>query len=116
MQLQPRSIAIVPGRRRVRLNFALQLELGDAPQVLAQDFFLDFELVLVAGVLVMASAATGIIRTRWLNAVRRRFHDCFGVGACESGFFFGECGFDFLSGENERNEYGLAASEIFTNG
>ena len=54
----------------MHLNFALQFELGDAPQVLAQDFFLDLELVLVAGVLIMASAAAGEIWTGWRDAVR----------------------------------------------
>jgi hypothetical protein len=32
------------------------------------------------------------------------------LGAGETGLFFGESGFDFLSGENEGNEDGLAAS------
>ena len=52
------------------LNFALQFELGDAPQIFAQDFFLDFELMLVAGVLIMASAAAAEMWARRLDAVR----------------------------------------------
>ena len=71
--LQPRTIAIVPGRRRMDLNFAMQFKLGDAPQVLAQDFFLDFELMLVAGVLVVASATAAEMWARRRDAVRRRF-------------------------------------------
>ena len=37
-------------------NLARQFQFGDAQQVLAQDFFLDFELMLVSGVLVVAPA------------------------------------------------------------
>ncbi len=65
--LQARAIAIVPGRRRMDLDFALQFELGDAAQVLAQDFFLDLELMIVGGVLVVASAATGEMWARRLT-------------------------------------------------
>ncbi len=92
------------------LDFVLQFELGDAAQVLAQDFFLDFELLLVAGVLVVASAAAAKMRTGRRNAVRRWLDDRRGLGAGEAGLFFGENGFDFFSGKNEGNENGLAAS------
>ena len=54
----------------MQLNFALQFELGDAAQVLVEDFFLDFELMIVAGVLVVASAAAGEMRAGRRNAVR----------------------------------------------
>ncbi len=74
LHLQARTIAIVPGRRRMDLNFALQFELGDAPQVLAQDFFLDFELMLVGGVLILASTAAGEVRTWRPHAMRRRLY------------------------------------------
>jgi len=67
--LQARTVAIIPGRRRMDFDFAGQFEPGDAAQVLAQDFLLDFELVRVGGLLVMASAAAGEMRagrgTRW---------------------------------------------------
>ena len=51
-------------------DLALQFELGDAPQVLAQDFFLDLELVVIAGVLVMTSAAAAKMWTGRRNSVR----------------------------------------------
>src|SRR5208337_911162 len=91
-------------------DFALQFELGDAAQVLVQDFFLDLELVLVCGVLVVASAAAAKMRTRQRNAVRRRLDDCRGLGAGETGLLFGENNFDFFSRKNEGNENGLAPS------
>jgi hypothetical protein len=95
------------------LNFTLKFELGDAPQILAQDFFLDFELMLVAGLLIMASAAAAEMRTRRRDAVRRRLHDGFGFRADEAGFFFGDDSFDLFSGENEGDEDGLTASAVF---
>ena len=98
----------------MHLDFALQFELGDAAQIFAQDFFFDFELMFVAGVLVVAAAAAAEIFTLWLDAVGRSFDDGFRVCASESGFFFGERRFDFFSCENERDEHGLASSAIVT--
>ena len=98
----------------MHLDFALQFELGDAPQILAQDFFFDFELVFVAGVLVVASATAAEVFTVWLNPMRRSFHDGFRVCASEARLFFGERRFDFFSGKNEWDEHGLAASAVVT--
>ena len=100
----------------MQLNFALEFELGDAAQVLAQDFFLDLELVLVGGMLIVASAAVGEMWAGRRDAVRRRFHDCFCLRADEAGFFFRECGFDLFSDEDEGNEDGLAAGVVFAVG
>ena len=110
--MKARTIAIVPGRRRVHLNFTLQFDLGDAAQVLAQDFFLDLELLLVAGVLVVASAAAAEMWTRRQDAVRRRLYDGSGLRTGEAGLFLGDCGFDFFSGENKRDEDGFAAAVV----
>jgi hypothetical protein len=96
----------------MHLNVSLQIELRDAPQVLPQDFFLDLELVVVTGVLVMASPAAAKMWTRRLNPVQRGLHDCRGLRAREAGFFFGEYGFNLLSGKNQGNEHGLAASAL----
>ena len=109
LNLQTRTVAIVPGWGRVDLNLVLQFELGDAAQVLAQDFFLDFELMRIAGVLVVASAATAEVLAIRRYALRRGLEDGCGLGASEPWLLFGECGFDFLSGKNERDEDGLAA-------
>jgi len=98
----------------MHFDFALQLELGDAPQVLAQDFFLDLELVLVGGVLVLASAAMAEVRTRRLDAVRRGLYYFAGLGSGKARLLFGERGFDLFCGEGEGNEHGFAASAVFT--
>ena len=98
----------------MHLDFALQFELGDATQILAQDFFLDFELMFVAGVLVVASAAAAEVFALWLDAMRRSFDDRFRACASEAGLFFGERRFNCFSGENQRDEDGLAASAVVT--
>ena len=54
----------------MHLNLAFEFKLGDTPQVLAQDFFLDLELVFVAGMLVVASSTAAEVCTGRLNAVR----------------------------------------------
>jgi len=93
-------------------RIAADMSAGQA-QVLAQDFFLDLELVIVGGVLVVASAAAGEMRAGGRDAVRGRFYDCGGLGAGEAGFFFSECGFDLFSSKNKRNENGFAAAAVF---
>lgn len=94
----------------MQLNLTLQFELGDAAQIFAQDFFLDVELMLVGGVLVVASAAEGEIGTGWRHAVRGGLKDFRGMGSGEAGFHFGQRGLDFLSGQNEGDESGFAAA------
>ena len=47
-----------------------EVQLGRAAQALAQDFFLDLELVLVARVLVVASTAAGVVLAAGLDAMR----------------------------------------------
>jgi len=96
------------------LDFAIEFDPGDAPQVFSQDFFFDFQLMVVGGVLVVASSATAEMRTRWWDTVRRSFDDGFGVGAGEAGLFFGEGSVDFFPGENKRGEDGLAASLVIS--
>jgi len=57
------------------LDVERQVQLRGAPQALAQDLFLDLELVVVGGVLVMTSAATGEVLTAWFDAMRGRVDD-----------------------------------------
>jgi hypothetical protein len=98
----------------VHLDFALQFELGDPAQIFTQDFFFDFELMLVAGVLVVASAAAAEVLTVWFNPMWRRLEDGLRLSASEAGLLFGEGGFNFLSGENQRDEHGFTASVLVT--
>lgn len=96
----------------MRLNIALKFEFGNPPQVFAQDFFFDLELMLVAGMLVIASTAATEVRARRRYAVLGRFQNCSGVRPGEAGFLFGKRRFYLLSGKNKRNEHSLTASSI----
>jgi len=92
------------------LDLTRQFKLGNPAQILAQDFFLDLELMFVAGVLVLASAATPEVGTAGLDAVRRGLKDTLNSGAREAGLLFREFRLNFLPIQSERDEYGLAGS------
>ena len=96
----------------MNLNFRLQLELGDTAQVLAQNFALDFELVIVVSVLIVASATARKIGARRRCSMRRRLHDFDGAGADETGLLVSQAGFDLFPTQNERNEYRFALSAV----
>ena len=77
-------------------DLALQFELGDAPQVLAQDSFLISSWWSIAGVLVMTSAAAAKMWTgrRGLGAMTAR--RSLRRARERSRLFFGYRSFDFL--------------------
>lgn len=87
-----------------------QFDFGGTPQALAQNLFLDFELVVVAGVLIVASAAGAEVWARRPDSVRRRFDDRCSMGANKSGLLLGDGGFYFFATQNEWNERSFAAS------
>ena len=97
----------------MHFNIVLEFKLGDAPEVFTQDVSLNFQLMFVAGVLVMASAAPDEVRTPRLHPVRKSVDYGFGFGSGEAGLLLSQGGLNLFSGENEGNEYGLAASAIF---
>jgi hypothetical protein len=90
-----------------------QFQLGRTAQTLTQDFFLDLELVLVAGVLVVTSAAAGVVLASWLDAVRRRIDDRICFRSSEAGPLLGQERFDFFLGQDKGDKHGLAASVGF---
>jgi hypothetical protein len=90
-----------------------QLKLGCSSQALSQDFFLDFELMIVGGVLVVASAAAAKMWTGRRNAMRRRLDDGVGLRSRKTRFLFDEGRLNFLTGQDKRDEYGLAATVGF---
>ena len=116
VHLKARAIAVIPGRRRMHLNLTGKFELGDAAQILAQDFFLDIELMVVVGMLIVTSATAGEMRTGRRYAVRGGLHDCGSMSAREAGLFFGDRGVDFFAGENKGNEDGFAAAAVLIGG
>ena len=74
-----------------------------------QDFFLDIELVVVAGVLVVASAAAGEVLAAWLDAMRGGADDRVYVRACKPRLLLSEGALNFLRCQNKWDEHGLAA-------
>ena len=93
-------------------DLACPLKLCKAREVFAQHRRLDFELMLVGGVLVMTSTATGEVRARRRNAIFRSDDDRLEFGAREPRFLFGDLGFDLLAREDEWNEYGFTGSAL----
>src|SRR5207302_5037528 len=113
LHLQARTVAIVPRRRRMNLDVERQLEFRSPPQALAQNFFLDLELVLVIRMLVVTSAAAGIVLAARLDAVGGGLDDRVNLRSSESRLLLGERSFNLLRGQNEGDEHGLAAPALF---
>lgn len=93
-------------------QLARQFQLRNAPQVFLENGRLDFQLMFVAGVLVVASTAAREIRTSWINAGGRRFENLLDSSSRKSGSLFDEGSVDPLSLENKRQEDRLAASML----
>src|SRR5258708_7752852 len=66
--------------------------------------------MLVAGMLVLASAATSEVGAVGLDAVRRGLEDSFNLRAREVGLLLGEFRLNLFPIQHERDEYGFAAS------
>src|SRR5579864_9660848 len=90
-----------------------QFELGGATQTLTKDLFLDLELMLVAGMLIVAPAAAAEVRAGGLDPARRTFDDAFNLCSGKSWLLFGEGSVDSFSGEDKGDEYGFAAPTGF---
>ena len=96
----------------MNFDILLQFKLGGSTQSFAENVFLDFELVFVAGVLVMAAATTREVNAAGLDSMGRLLCDSIGCSTHKTRFLFGNGGVDLFSGENERNECGFAASTL----
>src|SRR5258707_14168170 len=66
--------------------------------------------MLVAGMLVLASAATSEVGAVGLDAVRRGLEDSFNLRAREAGLLLGEFRLNLFPIQHERDECGFAAS------
>ena len=85
-----------------------QFQLGDAPQILFQNGCLNFELMLVAGVLIMASAAALKIWARRRYTIRRRLKNLLSTRSSKAGLLFKQGSLNLLRGQNKRSEHGFA--------
>ena len=96
----------------MHLQISHQLELGDPTEALFENRSFDLKLVIVGGVLVLASAATLEVRAFWLNAMWRRTQNLMNARPSEFCLVLVKTGFDLLSFENEGGKYGLSASVV----
>jgi len=87
-----------------------QFNFCDSPQAFLEDGGLDFKLMFVAGVLVMATAATLEIRTQWCDPLRRWCKDLLSPSTGESRLLLFDCGFDPLPFQNEWDKNSLTES------
>src|SRR6476660_6399826 len=90
----------------------VEFKLGTAAKIFAEDFFFDFELMLVTGVLVVASTAGHEIWAGRIDPFWGWFDHCIQLRAGEAWFLLGECGFYFFFWEDEGNEDGFAAAVV----
>ena len=96
----------------MNVDLMIEIKLRRAAKRFTQDLLFDFELMFIAGVLVVAAAALAEIGAGGRNAMRGRLDDRISFGAREAGLMFGEGSFDFFSGKNERDEDGFAARMV----
>jgi hypothetical protein len=110
--LKARAVAVLPWRRGLNLEIGGEFQLGDASEILFEDFGFELELVIVGGVLVVASAAASEVGAVRVDAIGRWGKECLEFRTGEAGFLFGDGGFDLFGGEDEGDEDGFAASVI----
>src|SRR5450432_558220 len=95
LHFQPRPVAIAPfaSRNRSRMNVKLagKFNLRRPPQRLSQNLRLDFQLVLVTRMLVLAPAAALEVGASRLDPVRRGGVHPAEPSPSESRLLFGEC-------------------------
>jgi hypothetical protein len=94
------------------LNLTGEFQLCHALKGLAQNFFLDLELVLISGVLVVTSTAVEKIPAAGRDAMWRWLKDRLRFGAGESRFLLDKGSLDILSRNDKRNEDGFAAFPV----
>jgi hypothetical protein len=96
----------------MQLDFTVQFQLGDATEVFDQNFFFDFQLMVVGGVLIVASSASPKVRARWRDAMWRGIYNRARAGARKARFLSEKRGLNFFPGKDERNKYGFAAATV----
>src|SRR5581483_1989151 len=108
--LKARAIAIIPRRGRMNLQFNCQIEFCNPKQILFENGGFDCELMLIAGMLIMASAATLEIWAHGLNPMRRSLQNLIGAPPRKATLLLVKCRINFFAFKNEWQKYCLAAS------
>ncbi len=86
----------------------VQLQLRHAPQIFFQDGNFDFQLMFVAGVLVVASATAFEVTTVRRNSCRRRFEQLVEPRPRESFLLLDERRFYLFALQHKRHKHGFA--------
>src|SRR5258708_2117191 len=110
LHLQPRAVAVVPGRRSMQAQLRLQLNFCNPLQRLAQNCGLKLKLPLVGNVLVMASAALLEVGTSRFDAIGCRFDHLHNRAAREPGLLLPDLGLNSLPWEHKRHKHRHAAT------
>ena len=94
----------------MNLQFRVELELGDAAKVFPQNGGFDLELMLIAGVLVVAATAASEVRASRLDALWRRRDNLLSPDTRKARFLFEQDRIDPFAFEDKRHEGSLAAT------
>jgi hypothetical protein len=109
---KPGSVPVFPRRRRMNRHACFQLKLGSSPQIFLQDSNLDLQLMFVAGVLVVAAAATKKIGTDWLYPMRRSLQNRFRAASRKTALLIEQRSFDSFAFEHKGDEHSLARTVL----
>src|SRR5262249_7252416 len=104
------AVAVSPRRRGVQLDLTLPVELRRSPQCFAQDGGLDAQLVVVPGVLVVASTAGFEVAALGLYSLGARLDDLFNARPGEAALVSAELPPPAPPGQHDRDEDGLAGA------
>ena len=93
----------------------IELKLRHPPQILFQDGYFDFELVLIGSVLVVASTAPCEVGARRVNSCRGWRNQFFYPGPRKSLFLFNQGRFHLFALKHKRDKHGFPRS-MFVSG
>ena len=96
----------------MNLKFRVELQLGEAAEIFPQNRCFDFQLVLIAAVLIMASSASGEVWAMRLNTVRGSLQEFIYTSASESLLLFDKRCFHSLVFEHKGDKNSLAAAML----
>ena len=91
-------------------ELVIEFQLGNAAKVLLKHSRLDFQLMPVVGVLIVATATAAKVRAMRLDAMRRGLENLIGSGARKAGFIFEQGRFNFFALQHKRQEYRFTAA------
>jgi hypothetical protein len=94
------------------LQFRAELQLGNAAKIFPQHGRFDLELVLIVGVLIVASATTPEIRTSRNDASRRGSENGLQLGSGKPGLLFAKDCLHAFTGQHEGHKHSFARTML----